>query len=408
LDVFVACEVNFTPPPPFQPQPCMLFHNNGDGTFTDVAPELGMNICGWTKGIAFGDYNNDGKLDIFMSHYEGENQLWQNDGNYIKPDGKKGFHFTDVTATAGVAGPKYGFASWFFDYNNDGWEDIACNGFSTVDIWKVTELAMNENLPISGDRTVIYRNNKDGTFTDVSVELGIHRSMNVMGSNYGDLDNDGWLDIFTGTGAPDLRTLQPNMMWRNDKGVRYQDVTTSGGFGNLQKGHGVSFGDIDNDGDQDVQIQLGAMYSGDWFTDAIYLNPGHGNHYITIKTVGVKTNRLGSGARIRVNVNTPTYPGGKRTIHHRVSSGGTYGSSSYQSEIGLGDATSIESVVIYWPVSGTTSVYKNVPLDSVISITEGATDFTVVPVRKIDLAAIATKMVADTTSGIFQPHCTNH
>jgi len=339
---------------------------------------------------------------LFLSNYDGpvtgpqNNQLFRNDGPILDANGKMvSWKFTDVSEAAGIAAPKFGFTSWFFDYNNDGYEDIYVNGFSTVDIWKVTQVMLDrkeQKIPAAGDRAVLYHNNGDGTFTDVSDRMNLHSVMNVMGANYGDLDNDGWLDIFMGTGAPDLRTLQPNRVFRNNKGKGFQDVGTSGGFGNLQKGHGISFGDIDNDGDQDIMVSLGAMYSSDHFTDALYLNPGHGNRWITIRPVGVQTNKFGVGARIKVTVSTPSYEGGRRDIYLRVGTGGTYGTSSLQAEMGLGDATKIESISISWPVSGTQSVLTNVPMDSFIQVTEGHNDFQVLNVPKIDLSPVVERM----------------
>jgi len=226
-----------------------------------------------------------------------------------------------------------------------------------------------------------------------------------------DFDNDGLMDIYfaSATVLP-LGTAEkgPNRLFKNLGKGKFKDVTEASGLGYRGFCHGIIVADLDNDGDQDVQIQIGAMYSADWFTDAIYLNPGHGNHYITIRPIGVQTNKLGSGARITTVVETPTYPGGKRTIYNRVTSGGTYGSGSYQAEIGLGDATRIVSITVYWPVSGITTVYTDVPLDSIISITEGKLIFEVVLVNKIDLKLVGIKMVDDWTRGIVKPHCAAH
>src|SRR5436190_5472466 len=141
-------------------------------------------------------------------------------------------------------------------------------------------------LPHSGEKARLYHNNHDGTFTDVSEATGVSKMLYAMGCNFGDLDNDGWLDFYVGTGDPDLSVLIPNRMFRNDGGRKFQDVTTSGGFGHLQKGHGVSFADLDNDGDQDVYVKMGGAYSGDTARNALFLNPGHGNHWVTLKLEG--------------------------------------------------------------------------------------------------------------------------
>ena len=139
----------------------------------------------------------------------------------------------------------------------------------------------HQGRPHRGQLPRLYRNNGDGTSADVSRVARLDRIMVGMGSNCGDLDNDGFLDIYLGTGDPDYRMLIPNLMFRNAGGEFFQDVTSSGGFGHLQKGHGVAFGDIDADGDQDIYHVVGGAFEGDTFQNALYLNPGHGNNWIT-------------------------------------------------------------------------------------------------------------------------------
>ena len=189
-----------------------------------------------------------------------------------------------------------------------------------------------------------------------------------MGSNYGDLDNDGFLDFYLGTGDPDLTTLVPNRMFRNADGKFFQDVTTAGGFGHLQKGHGISFADLDNDGDQDIYEVMGGAYSGDNYRNVLYENPGNTNHWITLKLEGVQSNRAAIGARIKVIVTTP---GGERTIYKTVRTGGSFGASPLRQEIGLGQAKSIRTAEGFWPVTGRTQTITGLALDGFYKVREG-------------------------------------
>ena len=170
-----------------------------------------------------------------------------------------------------------------------------------------------------------------------------------MAANFGDLDNDGFLDFYLGTGAPDLNMLVPNRVMRNDGGRTFQDVTTSGGFGHLQKGHGIAFGDLDHDGDQDIYTSLGGAYEGDVYYNALFENPGYSDYWQKLKLVGGKSNRASIGSRIKATVATPN---GKQVIHKTVNSGATFGCSPLRQEVGLGKANAVESVEIWWPTSG--------------------------------------------------------
>ncbi len=222
--------------------PSQLFHNNHDGTFTEVGAKMGLSNLGFVKGVAWGDFNNDGRPDLYISVKGGRNHLLRNDGVDTAHGGA--WHFTDVTQQAGVAQQTNSFATWFFDYNNDGWPDIFVAGYSTQTMQDVGAFELGKTFHAELPR--LYRNNHDGTFTDVSVQTHMNRAILTMGAGFGDLDNDGWLDVYLGTGETSYEALLPNRMFRNDQGQRFQDVTTSGGFGNLQKGHGVAFGDLCN------------------------------------------------------------------------------------------------------------------------------------------------------------------
>ncbi|HUG10777.1 MAG TPA: CRTAC1 family protein, partial [Opitutaceae bacterium] len=169
-------------------------------------------------------------------------------------------------------------------------------------------------------------------------------------------------------GDPSYGTLIPNRMFRNDGGRRFQDVTTSGGFGQLQKGHGVAFGDIDNDGDQDVYAVIGGALLGDHYPNQLFANPGHGNRWLKLKLEGVQSNRAAIGARIKVVVRNGDR---EREIHRTVGSGGSFGASPLRQEIGLGDAEEIVRVEIFWPVTGETQVLTGLSVDRAYSVREG-------------------------------------
>lgn len=345
---------------------CELYHNNGDGTFTERAIESGVGFVGFVKGVCSGDFNHDGRPDLFLSVLGGPNVLFRNDGPAgTNAGGKPIWKFTDVAMQAGVTEPIYSFPCWFFDYDNDGWDDLFVCGYRIKDVGDVC--ADYLGLPTDAERPRMYHNNHDGTFSDVTRQTGLYRVLNAMGANFGDLDNDGYLDFYLGTGDPDLATIVPNRMFRNDGGKRFQDVTTAGGFGNLQKGHGVSFGDINNDGYQDIYENMGGAVSGDVYHNVLYLNPGTSNHWITLKLEGVRSNRAALGARIRVVVREPD---GEHSYFKTVGSGGSFGASPLRQEIGLGQAQSIERVEVLWPRTGHTQIVTGLTMDRFYKIQE--------------------------------------
>ena len=204
-----------------------------------------------------------------------------------------------------------------------------------------------------------------------------------MGCNYVDLDNDGWLDFYVATGSPSLRSVVPNRMFRNAGGHTFQDVTASGGFGHLQKGHGVAVGDLDNDGDQDIYAVIGGAYTGDTFQNVLFENPGHGHRWITLLLEGTEANRSAIGTRVEVQVETPQ---GTRSIHRMVSSGASFGASSLQQEIGLGPATAIREIAVSWPGADEVQRFADVPLDRTYRVRQGAAALIPLVRRSLSLA----------------------
>jgi hypothetical protein len=365
LDLFIGNE-SFPDNPRLQ-HPCELYINNHDGTFTNVAVEAKVNLFHFVKGVTSGDYDNDGWKDLFLSAMDGKRLLLRNKG--IK--GKIPV-FEEVTVKAGLSTEKNSsFATWFFDYDNDGWLDlIACDyTFKKTLAYYAGAEALHMPMEYKG-QPVLYHNNGDGTFKNVTNESGLFKTVFAMGSNFGDIDNDGFLDMFFGSGNPNFESLVPNKMFRNNGGKGFNEVTTSARVGSLQKGHSVAFADMDNDGDQDIYIDLGGAFEGDAFPSAFYVNPGQNkNNWICIDLEGVKSNKAAIGSRVKLSV---MENGKMRYIYRDVNSGGSFGSAPFRREIGIGTATTISEIEIKWHGGGTVQTFKDVPPNQFIKLKEGS------------------------------------
>jgi hypothetical protein len=365
LDLFVGHETTGR-----ESHPSQLFHNNHDGTFTDVAPQNSLADLGFVKGVAWGDFNNDGRPDLYISRNSQPNLLFRNDGpKESRNPSASQWRFTDVTQTAGVSEPLHSFATWFFDYDNDGWPDIFVAGFWVNTLNDIGAFELRK--PYKAETPRLYHNNHDGTFTDVTKQVKLDRAILVMGAGFGDLDNDGWLDIYLGTGEPDYEALLPNLLFRNHEGKVFQDVTTSADVGHLQKGHGVAFGDLRNNGQEDIFEVIGGAYPGDAYQSVLFANPGHENHWITLDLQGVQTNRAAFGTRICVKVQMAE---GSRRIYRTVGYGSSFGQNAFRQHIGLGRATAISDIEISWPTSKLVQHFKGPPLDSFFRVREGASE----------------------------------
>jgi hypothetical protein len=339
--------------------PSQLFRNKGDGTFEDVSHKAGVDQIAYTKGVTAADYDNDGYMDFYVSNIGGPNFLYHNNH-----DGT----FTDVAKQAGVQAPYYSFATWFFDYDNDGWPDLFVTSyFNSLDESVRSILGM----PVHVETLRLYRNLHNGAFEDVTAKVGLDKVYMPMGSNFGDIDNDGYLDIYLGQGQPSFTGMLPHVLLRNDDGKRFVDVTAATGTGELHKGHGVAFADLERDGHEDIVAETGGAVPSDKHTMRVFQNPGNNNDWINVKLIGVKTNRSAVGAETKVTVEDGAGPA--RTIYRRVGETSSFGGNPLEQHIGLGPDAKIVSLDVWWPASNTRQHFTDIEKNEFISITEFAT-----------------------------------
>lgn len=366
LDLFIGGEAT-----PQVSAPCQLFRNNGDGTFTDVAGSTGVRNYRFTKSAAWGDYDNDGDPDLYVSNIGDPNRLYRNNG-----DGT----FTDVATDLEVGKPIKSFPTWFFDYNNDGALDIYVSSYDWDGGSLGSVVADRLGLPYSDEVPRLYVGDGKGGFTESGKAAGIGHLSLPMGANYGDLDGDGFLDFYLGTGYPDYEALMPNVMFRNKDGLGFEEITFSGGFGHLQKGHAVVFADLDNDGDQDVYEQIGGFLPGDRYGNALFENPGHNNNWLQLTLEGVQSNRSAIGTRLKA---TLTENGTPRIIHRTINSGGSFGANSLRCYLGLGKALQVDKLEVFWPKTRKTQVFKNIKGKQFYKLIEGSEALEVMPVKPL-------------------------
>ncbi len=378
--------------------PCELYLNNRDGTFREAAEQAGVAVSRvsfrinplYVKGVTSGDYDNDGWPDLYVSTGGGtnltQNFLFRNQG----VDKQGLVSFKDITREAGLGGTNSTFTTWFWDYDNDGWLDILAAGYWKGQGGTITQDLAAEYLgmPYDAQKGLLYRN-KGGThtppaFKDVSQQTHLDRILYAMGANFGDFDNDGWLDMYLGTGDPSLGSVMPNLMFRNAGGQYFQDVTTAAGVGHLQKGHAVAFSDIDNDGDRDLLMSMGGAFQGDVFQNAWFENPYQDHHHwITLRLEGTRTNRAAIGTRVALTIKEN---GQLRKIYRDVNAGGSFGASTLRLEVGIGEARQVEAIDIFWPNSPVQQFHE-VAANRFYHIKEGDPQLQKVPLKRLKFDA---------------------
>jgi hypothetical protein len=271
-----------------------------------------------------------------------------------------------------VQAPGTGFATWFFDYDNDGWPDIFATSFPSYSPDEVVRSYMH--LPFHADTMKLYRNRHNGTFEDVTAKVGLDRVFIPMGSNFGDVDNDGFLDIYLGMGQPSFSAIFPHELLRNDGGKTFVDITASSGTGELHKGHGVSFADLFRLGHEDIVASAGGALPSDRHSLRLFKNPGNDNDWINVRLAGVKTNRAAVGARIKVTVENDGHS--VRSIYRTVGYGSSFGGNPMEQHIGLGHGARITDVDIWWPTTDTRQHFSDVAKNQYILIKEFDKEYT--------------------------------
>lgn len=380
-----------------------LYLNLGDGQFTNIAQAAGVtNTFGAGRSVAWGDYNNDGHLDLLLGNFKTDLVLYKNNG-----DGT----FLDITVQAGLQHLQYTECA-FADYNNDGFPDIFCTCFTPYYPSKDILLKNNGDgtftnvsnragiLPLIDGRAIawgdydndgdldlfisrgtgnlnnnvslkqtLYRNNGNGTFTKVTYQAGLDSISNNRAAAWGDFDNDGYLDLYVVNSGSDPAGKGPNYLYRNNRDGTFTDVASSAGVEVLvaSRGRGAAWGDYDNDGFLDLFVTNGEDNT--QFIEGpqiLYHNEGKGtrHHWLKIRLVGTVSNRQGFGAKVVIQIG--------QTIQYREMNGAGGHFLSQGAEplhFGLGQATVVDQITVKWP-SGLNQILSNISANQEITVLE--------------------------------------
>ncbi len=347
-----------------------LYHNDGDGTFTETTKSAGILTPGGGGDFgavttAFGDYDADGYPDLFAQGW-GWKKLYHNNG-----DGT----FTDVTLKAGIDSGegRKGYNAFFFDYDNDGRLDILASQYVTSSgiRWGYGMMCLCSNLLKPGGYSerewaaaaTIYRNNGDGTFTNMH-EKTRFIPLGVMGIAHGDWNNDGYEDVVMGTGGPFTQQIEPTMFYQNNGDGTFSNLTTFTDFGLWGKGHGLAFADYDHDGNLDLFLAMGGLSIGDAWPSMLLHNKGNERHWLEVALKGAPgTNVFGVGAQVRV------YTKDRQQLMELSSGGNFSGSSTFRLHFGLASSAKVDRLEVTWPnKSHAKTVLRDVSADQAIEI----------------------------------------
>ena len=336
-------------PDQFEPITHFMFHNNGDGTFTDLSKKCGIaSSPGKGLGVAIDDFDGDGWPDIFVANDSVAEQLFRNNHEGT---------FTEVALISGLGYDQNGHAfagmgADFGDYKNTGWPSVFVNA-------------------LANQKYKLFRNDK-GTFEDVTDSIGLGASTlshSGWGAKWIDYDNDGWLDLFVAQGhvmdniqltEPTLRYLEPPLLLRNDQG-RFSNVSPQSGsiFTTPIAARGAAFGDLDNDGRVDVAINCN-----DGPAIILHNRVGNGNHWLILNLTGTSSNRDAIGSKIRLVTES-----GQQQTRFLSTAGSYLAASDKRAHFGLGSSKKVRLIEITWP-SGIVQRVESVSADQILQVKE--------------------------------------
>jgi len=333
-----------------------LYHNEGNGRFREVGEQAGLTQKARWISLCWGDYDGDGRQDLLAASFDQGPFLFRNLG-----DGR----FEDVSAKTGIRMQTQAYTPEFFDFDNDGNLDIFVSTYPST-AQKVEDMidAHLSGVAPNPQRQILFRNNGDGTFRNISDEAGITGWYGGMSSQVGDLDNDGFDEIIIGTGNPALDWTEPKPLFHNNGKGQFTDIAQSAGLIHFGMLHGTALADYDNSGNLSMFGSFGGFYWGTRESTKLYKNMGSGNSALEIRLVGTRSNRDAIGAKVSAIAS-------KRKIHKWVNGGNGFGvANSKIVHLGLGGERKVDQLEILWP-SGLRQSFRNVPVGQRVEIVEG-------------------------------------
>jgi hypothetical protein len=333
-----------------------LYHNEGNGKFREVGEQAGLAQKARWISLCWGDYDGDGRQDLLAASFDKGPFLYRNLG-----DGR----FEDVSIKAGIRTQTQAYTPEFFDFDNDGNLDLFVSTYPTT-ADKVEDMieAHIRGVAPAPQRQLLFRNNGDGTFRNISDEAGITGWYGGMSSQVGDLDNDGFDEIMIGTGNPALDWTEPKPLFHNNGKGQFADIAQSAGLIHFGMLHGTALGDFDDSGNLSLFGSFGGFYWGTRESTKLYKNMGSGNASLEIRLIGTRSNRDAIGTKVSAVA-------GKRRIHKWVNGGNGFGvANSKIVHLGLGNEPKVDMLEISWP-SGLCQSFRHVLAGQRIEIVEG-------------------------------------